>query len=183
MGCTRGRRWRRIGMRMGASHPYGRAGLSARRPVPQKIFCPRRFAGKVGGRGVDNPRAINAFYPKPLFAEAVYCVAALLLSTGRHPFSTCRPYFSTGADSAPLFLSLFKQLKRERKESGKRGGCESEASTGYTEPCFKKVRELGRKNGQPVETRGQKCFAHQTLSVLEWGFHGTTARNAWGYPE
>lgn len=90
------------------------------RPAPQKIFCPRRLAKKVGGRGRSNPWIISLFYPKSLILEKSGPTGRPSFSTGLGSFSTDCPVFSTGAFSrSTSFLSLYPIEKKEEEKSRK----------------------------------------------------------------
>jgi len=98
---------------------------SRRHPAPQKIFCPRWLAEKVGGGVRNNPWIISLFYPKSLIAEANATTGRPPFSTGRPLISTVSPVFSTGAVSPSTFnLSLYpiEKKEEERKPEGKNVG-------------------------------------------------------------
>lgn len=90
------------------------------RPVPQKIFCPRRFRQKVGRGSRANPWIIMLFYPKSLIPEAHATTGLGPFSTGLCLISTGCPDFSTVAlFGSTLSFSLYPIEKKEEEKSRK----------------------------------------------------------------
>jgi hypothetical protein len=143
--------------------------LSIPHPAPQKIFCPRRFAKKVGGHGRANPWIISVFDAKSLIPEAVGPTGRPPFSTGLPPFSTVSPVFSTGrVFGSTLSFSLYPIDKKEEEREG------SEVNQGTLIHGFEQLPIFSSTGFPRVPRvfRGNpwKCFACISMAyVAKWG--------------